>query len=46
MALMHESRYRVEKAWREFMTTYRWSWTGLDAAAFEHGYDIVSAETR
>ena len=23
MALMHESRYRVEKAWREFMTTTR-----------------------
>ena len=33
MALMHESRYRVEKAWREFMTTIRWSSGRLDAAA-------------
>jgi amidase len=46
MALMHESRYRVEKAWREFMTTYPLVvgpvWT---QPPFEHGYDIVSAET-
>jgi amidase len=46
MALMHESRYRVEKAWREFMTTYPLIvgpvWT---QPPFEHGYDIIDGET-
>jgi amidase len=46
MALMHESRYRVEKAWREFMTSYPLVvgpvWT---QPPFEHGYDIIDADT-
>src|SRR5664280_1593693 len=46
MALMHESRYRVEKAWREFMTTYPLVvgpvWT---QPPFEHGYDIIDVDT-
>jgi len=46
MALMHESRYRVEKAWRAFMTTYPLIvgpvWTQLP---FAHGYDIVDRDT-
>lgn len=46
MALMHESRYKVEKAWREFMTTYPLVvgpvWT---QPPFEHGYDIISGDT-
>ena len=45
-ALMHQSRYRVEKAWREFMATYPLVvgpvWT---QPPFEHGYDIISVET-
>jgi amidase len=44
-ALMHESRYRVEKAWREFMTTYPLIvgpvWT---QPPFEHGWDIIDIE--
>jgi amidase len=46
MALMHESRFNVEKAWREFMTTYPLVvgpvWT---QPPFEHGYDIRDAES-
>ncbi len=46
MALMHESRYRVEKAWRAFMTTYPLIvgpvWT---QPPFAHGYDIVDRDT-
>jgi amidase len=46
MALMHESRFRVEMAWREFMTTYPLVvgpvWT---QPPFEHGYDIIDAES-
>jgi amidase len=46
MALMHESRYKVERAWREFMTTYPLVvgpvWT---QPPFEHGFDIISADT-
>jgi amidase len=46
MALMHESRYKVEKAWREFMTTYPLVvgpvWT---QPPFEHGYDIIDRDT-
>jgi amidase len=46
MALMHESRYRVEKAWREFMTTYPLIvgpvWT---EQPFKHGFDIVDQES-
>ena len=46
MALMHEGRYKVEKAWREFMTDYPLVvgpvWT---QPPFEHGYDIIDAET-
>jgi amidase len=45
-ALMHQSRYRVEKAWREFMATYPLVvgpvWT---QPPFEHGYDLISVET-
>jgi amidase len=45
LALMHESRYRVEKAWREFMTTYPLVvgpvWT---QPPFEHGWDIIDLE--
>jgi amidase len=46
MALMHESRYKVEKAWREFMATYPLVvgpvWT---QPPFEHGYDIIDRDT-
>jgi amidase len=46
MALMHQSRYRVAKAWREFMDTYPLVvgpvWT---QPPFELGYDIISVET-
>ncbi len=46
MALMHESRYKVEKAWREFMTTYPLIvgpvWT---QPPFELGYDIIDRDT-
>lgn len=46
MALMHESRYRVEKSWREFMATYPLVvgpvWT---QPPFEHGYDIIDRDT-
>jgi amidase len=46
MALMHESRYKVEKAWREFMTTYPLIvgpvWT---QPPFAHGYDIIDRDT-
>jgi len=46
MALMHESRYKVEKAWREFMTTYPLVvgpvWT---QPPFEHGYDIIDRDS-
>jgi amidase len=46
MALMHETRYRIEKAWRTFMTTYPLVvgpvWT---QPPFEHGYDIIDADT-
>jgi amidase len=46
MALMHESRYRVEKAWREFMTDHPLVvgpvWT---QPPFEHGYDIIDRDT-
>jgi amidase len=46
MALMHETRYRVEQAWRQFMTTYPLVvgpvWT---QPPFEHGYDIIDADT-
>ncbi len=45
MALMHESRYKVEKAWREFMATYPLVvgpvWT---QPPFEHGFDIVDLD--
>jgi amidase len=46
MEVMHASRYRVEKAWREFMTTYPLVvgpvWT---QPPFEHGFDIIDADT-
>jgi amidase len=46
MALMHESRYKAEKAWREFMATYPLVvgpvWT---QPPFEHGYDIIDRDT-
>ena len=46
MALMHENRYRVARAWREFFTTYPLivgpTWT---QPPFEHGYDIRDAES-
>lgn len=46
MALMHESRYKVEKAWREFMTTYPLIvgpvWT---QPPFELGYDIIDVDS-
>jgi len=46
MALMHESRYKVEKAWRQFMTTYPLIvgpvWT---QPPFAHGYDIIDGDT-
>jgi amidase len=46
MALMHESRYKVEKAWRQFMTTYPLIvgpvWT---QPPFAHGYDIIDRDT-
>jgi amidase len=45
-ALMHQSRYRVEKAWREFMATYPLVvgpvWT---QPPFEHGYDIIDVNS-
>jgi amidase len=46
MALMHQSRYKVEKAWREFMTNYPLIvgpvWT---QPPFAHGYDIIDRDT-
>ena len=46
MALMHASRFRVEKAWREFMAAHPLVvgpvWT---QPPFEHGYDIVDRDT-
>jgi amidase len=46
MALMHETRFRVEKAWRKFMTTYPLVvgpvWT---QPPFEHGYDIIDVDS-
>lgn len=45
MALMHAGRHKVERAWREFMTTYPLIvgpvWT---QPPFEHGFDIVDAD--
>lgn len=42
LELMHEGRYRVARAWREFMTTYPLvvgpTWT---QPPFEHGFDIL-----
>ena len=46
LTLMHESRYKIEKAWREFMTTYPLIvgpvWT---QPPFEHGFDIRDQES-
>jgi amidase len=46
MALMHESRYKVEKAWRQFMTTYPLIvgpvWT---QPPFAHGFDIIDRDS-
>ncbi len=46
MAKMHEARYKVEKAWREFMTNYPLIvgpvWT---EPPFKHGYDIQDPES-
>jgi amidase len=46
LALMHETRYRVAKAWREFLTTYPLivgpTWT---QPPFAHGFDIQDAES-
>ncbi len=46
MALMHESRYKVEKAWRMFMKDYPLVvgpvWT---QPPFEHGYDIIDRDS-
>jgi amidase len=46
MASMHEARYRIEKAWRRFMTDYPLVvgpvWT---QPPFEHGYDIIDVDT-
>ena len=43
---MHQSRYRVARAWREFMTQYPLvvgpTWT---QPPFAHGYDIIDADT-
>ncbi|MHB2027901.1 MAG: amidase [Acidimicrobiales bacterium] len=45
MALMHENRYKIAQAWREFFTTYPLvvgpTWT---QPPFEHGFDISSVE--
>ena len=46
LTAMHESRYKVEKAWRAFMTTYPLIvgpvWT---QPPFEHGFDIRDQES-
>lgn len=46
MAKMHEARYKVEKAWREFMTNYPLIvgpvWT---EQPFKHGFDIQDPES-
>jgi amidase len=46
MALMHESRYKVEKAWRGFMTDYPLIvgpvWT---QPPFAHGFDIIDRDS-
>jgi amidase len=46
LALMHQGRYRVAKAWREFMATYPLVvgpvWT---QPPFELGYDIISVDS-
>jgi amidase len=46
MAAMHEGRYKVERAWREFMTTYPLIvgpvWT---EQPFKHGFDIQDQES-
>ena len=46
LGLMHESRYRVASAWREFLTTYPLivgpTWT---QAPFAHGFDIQDVES-
>lgn len=46
LALMHQSRYRVARAWREFMRDYPLvvgpTWT---QPPFPHGFDIESPET-
>ena len=46
LTVMHESRYKVEKAWRAFMTTYPLIvgpvWT---QPPFEHGFDIQDLES-
>jgi amidase len=45
-SLMFENRYRVARAWREFLTTYPLivgpTWT---QPPFEHGFDVVDAES-
>jgi len=42
---MHENRYKIAQAWREFFTTYPLvvgpTWT---QPPFEHGFDISSVE--
>jgi amidase len=46
IALMHEGRYKIESAWREFMTTYPLIvgpvWT---EQPFKHGFDIQDLES-
>lgn len=46
LAAMHESRYRVARAWREFFTTYPLivgpTWT---QPPFAHGFDITDVES-
>ena len=46
MALMHETRYKIARAWREFLTTYPLIvapvWT---QPPFALGYDIQDAES-
>jgi amidase len=46
LALMHENRYKVAKAWRQFLTTYPLivgpTWT---QPPFAHGFDIQDAES-
>jgi len=46
LALMHQSRYRVARAWRQFMRDYPLvvgpTWT---QPPFAHGFDIESPET-